>query len=122
LLRLEAPRTIVVGALGARTFSSGLYAYCGSAQGPGGLRTRVARHLQAAAAPHWHIDYLRAAARIVAVWLWPGAPRTHECAVAALLAQHAGARRHVRRFGSSDCRCPGHLIALPDRLIGLCAH
>ena len=121
VLRLDEPCTLVVGALGPWTFGTGLYAYCGSAQGTGGLRARVARHLQAAAGPHWHVDYLRAVGRVVAVWLWPGAPQTHECALADRLAQYPGARRHVHRFGSTDCRCPGHLIALPDSPADLCA-
>jgi Uri superfamily endonuclease len=112
VLRLAGPQTLTIGGLGSHDLAAGWYAYCGSAQGPGGLRGRVGRHLRPAAVGRWHVDHLRAAATVVAVWLWPGAPRTHECALAAYLAAGPGAARAVPGFGSSDCRCAGHLVAL----------
>ncbi len=107
------PQTLTVGCLGSWPFLPGTYAYCGSAHGPGGLRARVRRHLRRDKPLHWHIDYLAAVAEVVAIWLWPGAPRAQECAIAGHLARRPGAYHPVPGFGSSDCRCPGHLIALP---------
>jgi Uri superfamily endonuclease len=111
-LRLDGPQTLTIGRLGSHRLAAGWYVYCGSAQGPGGLRGRVGRHLRPAPVRRWHVDHLRGAATVVAVWLWPGAPRTHECALATFLAALPGAARALPGFGSSDCRCPGHLVAL----------
>jgi Uri superfamily endonuclease len=115
ILHLPGPhsRMLAVGRLGSWPLPPGTYAYCGSAHGPGGLRARVSRHLRREKRLHWHVDYLAAAAEVVAVWLWPGAPRAQECAIAGHLARWPGVYRPVPRFGSSDCRCPGHLLALP---------
>jgi Uri superfamily endonuclease len=62
----------------------------------------------------WHIDYVRALAAPVAVWL---APYDHcECAWAAYLLGSQGARVIVPRCGASDCRCAAHLLYCGDRL------
>jgi Uri superfamily endonuclease len=115
LLRVAAPRSVAIGALGVHRLRSGWYVYCGSAQGPGGLRARVRRHLRDSPICHWHVDYLRRAARVAAVLLWPGAPRAFECRAAAAFVALHGSRIPVPGFGSSDCGCPGHLVALTER-------
>jgi Uri superfamily endonuclease len=110
LLRLDAPQTVVVGALGALAFPQGWYLYLGSARGPGGLEARLARHRrQEGKRLHWHVDYLRAVAALAQVWTHPGHAR-QECAWAAAAATLPGARVVAPRFGSSDCRCPTHLF------------
>ena len=109
ILRLPRLATIAVGRLGRFQFPPGWYAYVGSARGPGGLAARVARHLRSPKPLHWHVDYLRAAARPEQVWYAAGI-RRRECAWAAALSDLPGASIPVPRFGASDCRCPGHLI------------
>lgn len=89
-------------------FGPGLYAYAGSARGPGGIRARLARHFRREKKLHWHVDRLTtAAARVSALAIAGGA----ECNVAARL---AASRRFVFAhpgFGSSDCRkCESHLL------------
>lgn len=111
-LQLGGDREIAVGRLGRFPFAAGLYAYVGSALGPGGVAARVARHLRRCTSPHWHVDYLRAAARPVRVW-WAAGERRQECAWAAALAQMPGATLPVAGFGASDCSCSTHLIRLP---------
>ncbi len=107
-LRLPSDTQIAVGALGTWRFPEGTYLYVGSAWGPGGLRARLGRHLRSSPNLRWHIDYLRAYADPVAVWL---APDTHlECAWARALSDHPDARIVAPRFGASDCRCPTHLF------------
>ncbi len=89
----------------------GLYAYCGSAYGPGGLAARLARHLRPDKRPHWHIDRLTAAGRILAAYAQPGGS---ECALVEELRKLPETRIPLPGFGSSDCRrCPAHLIQVP---------
>lgn len=115
LLRLDDPRTVQVGALGALAFPPGWYLYVGSAHGPGGLGARLARHRRRDGKRfHWHIDYVRAATRLVEVWTCPGETR-QECAWAAAAAALEGAAVIAPRLGASDCRCPSHLFHLGAR-------
>ncbi|MDA8217553.1 MAG: GIY-YIG nuclease family protein [Dehalococcoidales bacterium] len=107
VLYLAEATEITVGRLGRFTFTAGYYAYVGSALG--GLEVRVNRHLRAGKCLHWHIDYLTAVAPVVGVYVQEGAGR-RECLVAQTLSSQPGARLPVRGFGSSDCRCPAHLV------------
>jgi Uri superfamily endonuclease len=119
VLILQLPRraTIAVGRLGRFRFPAGWYAYAGSARGPGGLVARISRHRRSSKPRHWHVDYLRAYARPVAVWYAIG-DQKRECAWAEALSRLPGASVPAPRFGASDCRCPTHLLyfdAPPDR-------
>lgn len=113
LVRLDAPLRLVVGRLGRVDFPGGLYAYVGSAHGPGGLRARIGRHLRRDKPVHWHIDALTAHAPVVAVWR-RASPERLECAWARTLAALPGVTVPVLGFGSSDCRCSSHLFVLPQ--------
>jgi Uri superfamily endonuclease len=111
LMRLDAPRMLAVGRLGRFDFPAGLYAYVGSAQGSGGLRARVGRHLRADKRAHWHVDALTAHAAIVAVWAVESAERL-ECAWARILRGMDGVEEPAGGFGASDCACRTHLFRL----------
>lgn len=119
VLILHLPRSaenVRIGRLGWFRFPSGWYAYVGSAQGPGGLAARLARHLRQPKPLHWHIDYLRAQAQPVEAW-YVAETQKRECAWARALSGFPGASVPMPRFGASDCRCPAHLIrfaAPPD--------
>lgn len=113
LFSLPHPRRLRIGALGTHHFPAGWYLYTGSAFGPGGLAARVARHRRGGR-PHWHIDYLAAAARLEEVRLMPEVVR-RECAHAAAARALPGASVPVSRFGASDCRCPAHLVHFGER-------
>jgi endonuclease-3 len=111
LVALPRPITVEVGALGAREFDAGWYAYVGSALGSGGF-ARVARHRRSAAGEtgeHWHVDSLLAPpeSRLDAV---VAAPVAAECAVAEALPDGP-----VPGFGASDCGCRSHLAYAPER-------
>jgi Uri superfamily endonuclease len=95
-------------------FPAGDYIYVGSAFGPGGLRTRLGRHLRGDGHPHWHIDTLRAAASVVG-YVFAIADQPVECRWSQALAALPQARIPAPGFGSSDCRsgCQAHLIAFP---------
>jgi Uri superfamily endonuclease len=111
IVRVDQPLRLAIGRLGSVTFSSGYYAYVGSAHGSGGLRARLGRHLRADKPLHWHIDYLTAAAPITAIWLRVS-PERLECTWAQEII--AWGTVPIPHFGSSDCACPAHLIALPE--------
>ena len=105
VFRLARPRRIAVGRLGRFAFDAGIYLYVGSAQR--NLPARLARHARSDKPLRWHLDYLGQYARMLGALLIPGG-RQRECA----LAEQLAARYHRRpsQFGSSDCRCGGHLF------------
>lgn len=118
LVRLDRSQLIRVGRLGEFVFPAGWYVYVGSAHGPGGLAARLTRHRRRAADGkrlRWHVDYLLERAHLVEVWSRDGRPsalseQRLECEWARVLADAPGAEIPIPRFGSSDCRCPAHLI------------
>ena len=109
VLRLASPTVITVGQMGRFEFPAGWYAYAGSAQGPGGLRARLSRHVRSPKSLHWHIDHLRAVAEPAQVWHIEGAAK-RECARADALSKLPTASLPLSGFGSSDCRCRAHLV------------
>jgi Uri superfamily endonuclease len=114
ILHLDEPTRLQIGRLGAFDFAPGWYAYVGSAFGPGGLRGRLKHHLAPVTKPHWHIDYLRAAAPVREVW-YSASETRYEHRWADMLLAHPGATVPVPRFGASDCTCAAHLVYLSAR-------
>ena len=108
---LARPRRLTIGRKGTFDFSAGHYLYCGSALN--GLEARISRHLRPDKKLHWHIDYLVAEASILEVWWKEGSDRL-ECTWSEAIATHGG-QVAVGGFGSSDCRCPTHLLWLETR-------
>jgi sugar fermentation stimulation protein A len=106
VLELADPAEIETGSLGRIAFPAGWYVYAGSART--GLSARVARHLRRSGKRlRWHIDYLTLRARSLR-GLALASYENLECELAAALARIGGER--IPGFGSSDCRCPGHLL------------
>lgn len=108
VLEMRRGGTLRSGPFLPLVFPSGLYLYCGSARGPGGIRARVGRHLSGGRSLHWHIDHLLARARPRAVWACSGNERL-ECEWARAIARQGPFWAPAPRFGASDCRCPAHL-------------
>lgn len=104
LFELAEATVVTVGRLGNVAFPAGWYAYVGSAMS--GLELRVRRHLRPHGRPHWHLDYLLPRGVPAAV-VTGQMSASLECSLAASLAQRF---QVFRRFGSSDCRCAGHLF------------
>jgi len=108
VLSSSAHAPIQVGKLGSLQLQPGFYVYIGSAHGPGGLRARLAHHLEPSGRPHWHIDYLRTHVTPEEVWFcydrisW-------ECRWAKCLGTLPGASIPLAGFGASDCACESHL-------------
>jgi Uri superfamily endonuclease len=109
----QAIDDLQVGKLGSFRFPAGYYLYVGSAFGPGGLAARLSYHeRREKARPHWHIDYLRAQARLCEAWAVSGSERL-ECQWCAALAAEPGVSIPALGFGSRDTGCPSHLFYLP---------
>jgi Uri superfamily endonuclease len=105
---------VPVGRLGPLDLPPGVYAYVGSALGPGGLRARIARHLDPTRPRHWHIDYLKRATRVAEVW-YVVDPVRREHAWASAFGSLSNALIPMKGFGSSDCSCPAHLFYFPTK-------
>lgn len=109
MLYLPQPTVLRIGRLGTFALPTGRYIYTGSAMG--GLRARIARHLRREKRLRWHIDYLLCHATVQEVHIYPAEERM-ECVLNAQALSLHGARVIVPGFGSSDCRCPAHLVYL----------
>lgn len=126
-LSLLRATNLPVGRLGVCTFPPANYLYFGSACGPGGLRTRLQRHILGSTRPHWHIDHLRSASLLQSVFILPAeshpisSPVPLECVWSQAFAAASSAFIAVPGFGASDCQqgCRAHLVGLaepPDSL------
>ena len=101
---LKEDTVTTVGKLGILEFPSGYYAYVGS--GRKGAVARVRRHLRPHPRASWHLDYILPKGQPLAAIIGHTTDAL-ECP----LAQSLGLTFQVfPRFGSSDCRCAGHLF------------
>ncbi|MBN2375563.1 MAG: GIY-YIG nuclease family protein [Sedimentisphaerales bacterium] len=109
VFHLRRRQSIIVGKLDKFDFRAGMYFYVGSAQR--NLSARIERHGRKEKPLCWHIDYLSIKAKMLGVILIPG-DRERECTLARELAGIY--ELAVPGFGSSDCRCGGHLFYVSD--------
>jgi len=103
---------VEIGALGVIQFRKGRYIYVGSALN--GLDSRVLRHLNTSKgvynAIHWHIDYLLIEERVSVEAAYVRLrDEKIECEIAGKVSRYGSG---VKGFGSSDCRCNGHLFSV----------
>jgi len=136
VMALKSDAAIAIGRLGLSggrggeneiTLPAGYYVYFGSARG--GLSARVGRHLKREKQFHWHSDYLLQFAEVVEVWYSPegeevecgerkevkgaGGVRKKECLWCQVARGMPQGQILIPGFGSSDCRCPAHLVYFP---------
>ena len=83
----------------------GFYIYTGRARK--NLRKRVERHYSKNKKNHWHIDYLLEKASVNEVIYYLG--RYDECVISGETRDRLDGTA-IKKFGSSDCGCSGHLI------------
>lgn len=112
LLLKKNKRGLKVGSLKIQDFDSGLFAYVGSAYGPGGLRGRLRRYLKIKRRHsniHWHIDHIivNPDSKILGFHVLEGAS---EHQVAKEIEKLAKAS--FKGFGCSDCHCYSHFFYL----------
>ncbi len=101
-----------IGSLGKLQFEKGHYVYVGSALN--NLEKRIARHLRRTKNKHWHIDYLLTKRNVqVEKVFYKESEEKQECRIAGIISSYGVG---VANFGSSDCKCRGHLF----RIYGSC--
>ena len=106
---LNTNKRISAGKLKQTEFEPGIYLYIGSARN--GLSGRIARHLRKKKKIFWHIDYFLQKAKIKEIWVRNN--YFDEClALSEAKNLLKNSRFPLKKFGSSDCRCPSHLISL----------
>lgn len=109
VLSLKKPTKIEIGALGFFFFDAGTYVYVGSAKK--NLTARIARHRLRSKPLRWHIDYLRQKCRFEGFVTVAG--RWDECHLAGNILKTLAGTIPYKKFGTSDCRCSGHLVHNP---------
>lgn len=112
ILKNRSHNIIPVGRLGALPLNPGIYAYIGSAFGPGGIAARCQHHTHTAARPHWHIDYIRPSMELDEIW-FSHDPQRREHQWADLIEHSRNAQPPFPGFGASDCSCLTHLFFFP---------
>ena len=108
VLRNRSNRAVEIGQWGTLDLSPGYYLYIGSAFGPGGVFSRVARHCRKEKRKHWHIDFLREKTILIAVWV-DHSPFKLEHDWAKDVVKMGGISP-IRGFGCTDCQCDAHLF------------
>ena len=108
LILLDGNTETKIKSLQNPSFTKGLYIYAGNANGGGGIKSRLKRHLQRDKKIHWHIDHLTTKAARVTAFALPG---QNECDLIAALVQNDAFTFPLKGFGSSDCSiCTSHLM------------
>lgn len=111
ILRLKKGRKIKAGKLPEAYFNSGYYLYIGRAKR--GLKKRLDRHLRKDKKFFWHIDYFLRKAGVIDVWI--RLDYFDECRTVSQIRKFLiNSCIPQKKFGASDCRCPSHLLYLPD--------
>lgn len=110
LIEIEEELLLTIGKLGTFQFKPGFYLYVGSARK--NLQARINRHLRYDKKLHWHIDYLLTEGEVTEVIL---IEENEECRIANALRGISEVSFPVPGFGSSDCRCPGHLFYIQEQ-------
>lgn len=100
--------SVIIAGRPPEKLPAGRYLYCGSANGPGGLKSRLARHMRHGKSIRWHVDQLTERGTVVGGWI---VRNGRECDLVAMLAPLP---LPIPGFGSSDCRrCVSHLLYWP---------
>jgi len=112
ILQIPVLRTITaeIKSLENPEILAGTYLYCGSANGPGGIRARVIRHLKRDKKAHWHVDRLTIPCGVEAFSVFEAGS---ECDLVIRLQKLDFVSVPYVKFGSSDCpTCPAHLLQI----------
>ncbi len=111
ILKNTCEEWVKPGSLPYTLFQQGIYAYVGSAKGPGGLARRINRHLKRHKKIKWHIDYLTCKDTWIPIAVIYS--ECFSCCEEALVQQleKSGLWTHmVKGFGSSDTDAFSHFL------------
>ena len=110
LLKIKKPLKIKIGSLGLIKFQKGNYIYVGSALNS--LENRIKRHFKKTKKKHWHIDYLTTNKNVkILKAVYKISNKKLECKIAKRINKLG---KPIEKFGSSDCKCKGHLFKIKD--------
>ncbi|MGG0716838.1 GIY-YIG nuclease family protein [Robertmurraya massiliosenegalensis] len=109
-LHLSSEIKIDVGKLGSFLFEKGDYIYVGSAKR--NILARINRHKKEEKVQKWHFDYLRPHGAITKIITYETS--ISECQLAEKLRKESEGRFPIKKFGSTDCKCPSHLIFIAN--------
>ena len=114
VLKINKNVLVALPRFGKIELSAGIYFYCGSAHGNGGIRSRVKRHLKNNATKVWHIDHIKSYMQVSEIWFQIDAAN-RECQFSQFLVNQKFSQIPIIGFGASDCksRCGSHLIMFP---------
>jgi sugar fermentation stimulation protein A len=101
---------IEIAKLGTFSFPRGMYVYTGSALSS--LESRIGRHIGKEKKMKWHIDFFLEEAEALGFIPIVSTER-EECSVNSKFLEKGNVL--AKGFGSSDCKCPSHLVYLGDQ-------
>ncbi len=109
VLKLKKKSKIKIGKLGLIDFQKGYYCYVGSALGKNiNLENRLERHFRRNKKKKWHIDYLLSNPLVsIDGAIVIQSKKKIECFISQYIEKNAD--KTIKNFGSSDCKCKGHL-------------
>jgi sugar fermentation stimulation protein A len=106
---LREDTDIEIAKLGTFSFPRGMYIYTGSALSS--LEGRIGRHLGKEKKMKWHMDFFLEEAEPLGFIPIVSSDR-EECSINSKFLEKG--KVLAKGFGSSDCRCPSHLVFLGD--------
>lgn len=109
IVKVKRDLNLRIGKLGKLKFKKGFYCYVGSALGKNvSLENRLKRHFKKRKKLKWHIDYLlsNSSISLESALIFPS-KRKIECKLSRIIEKQADST--IKNFGSSDCKCKGHL-------------
>lgn len=109
VIKVKKDLKLGIGRLNKLNFKKGFYCYVGSALGKSiNLENRLKRHFKKKKRKRWHIDYLLANSKVSVegALIFPGKIK-NECKISRIIEKQASST--IKNFGSSDCKCKGHL-------------
>ncbi len=114
-LHSQKKQTIASGKFAGVAIEQGYYLYIGSALGPGGIKSRVGRHLKKDKPLKWHIDHLRQITRVSLICLTYQPQRLEDDWVGKL-AENRNLSTPIKGFGATDTRHHSHLFYSAQRM------
>jgi len=112
--RLDKDIQLTSGPFFGQVLLRGHYVYSGSACGPGGLNSRISRHLNPDTKKFWHFDHLKAGLCFEEI-IFTASRINQECEFIRVIQRMERVSFQLPLFGANDCRqkCPAHLAGFP---------